>query len=156
MSYVKMIRQQIGNQALFVPCSGVIIYQDNQILLQQRKDNGLWGLHGGALEIKETFLEAAQRELKEETGLIGLNFKPFKLYAGKDIYIKYPNGDLSYLINQVYILTQFEGNIISQTDEVLNLKWFKISELPFKEILPIDQIVLKDFIESIKQGESSC
>ncbi len=156
MSYVKMIRQQIGNQALFVPCSGIIVYHNNQILLQQRKDNKLWGLHGGALEIGETFLEAAKRELKEETGLISQNLKPFKLYAGKEIYIKYPNGDLSYLINQIYVLTQFEGNLKNQIDEVLNLKWFKLSELPFTEIMPIDQVVLKDFIETIKQGVSLC
>lgn len=150
MSYVKMIRKHVGNQAIFVPCAGSIIYKNRKILLQKRKDNNLWGLHGGALEIGETFLEAAIRELKEETGLISKNIKPFKLYAGKEIFILYPNGDLSYLINQIFIITEYEGNLKKQENEVIDFKWFRLDELPFEDILKVDQIIIKDFIKSIK------
>lgn len=150
MSYVKMIRKHVGNQAIFVPCAGSIIYKNRKILLQKRKDNNLWGLHGGALEIGETFLEAAIRELKEETGLISKNIKPFKLYVGKEIFILYPNGDLSYLINQIFIITEYEGNLKKQENEVIDFKWFRLDELPFEDILKVDQIIIKDFIKSIK------
>jgi 8-oxo-dGTP pyrophosphatase MutT (NUDIX family) len=49
---------------------GVIIVDDQErILLEQRYDNGMWGLPGGGIEPGESVFEAALREVKEETGL---------------------------------------------------------------------------------------
>lgn len=42
---------------------------DGRIVLIQRRDNGQWGLPGGFVDWGETIAIAAQRELKEETGL---------------------------------------------------------------------------------------
>ena len=46
---------------------------NTHLLLIQRKYDpykGMWALPGGFIEMAETFLQAAKRELKEETGLI--------------------------------------------------------------------------------------
>ncbi|MDO6728074.1 NUDIX hydrolase [Cognatishimia sp. 1_MG-2023] len=50
-----------------------VVYHGGQFLLVQRgKDpgRGLWGFPGGHVELGETGLEAAVRELQEETGVI--------------------------------------------------------------------------------------
>ena len=38
-------------------------------LLQMRRDNGLWSLIGGSMEIGEKFIEVIKREAFEEAGI---------------------------------------------------------------------------------------
>ncbi|MDX8402383.1 MAG: NUDIX domain-containing protein, partial [Mariprofundaceae bacterium] len=52
---------------------------DGRVLLLQRTETqsmaGLWGFPGGKIEAGETPLESAMRELREETGLHGENWR---------------------------------------------------------------------------------
>lgn len=60
-----------------------------------RRDNARWSLPGGHMTPGEIPLEAARRELEEETGITGIELKPLH-----EDTIKSPNGDL-----QVYLFT---------------------------------------------------
>ena len=59
-----------GNLAHMSPPSGVdvAVFRGAELLLIQRRDNGLWALPGGFVEVGETLAEAAAREFREETG----------------------------------------------------------------------------------------
>ena len=66
----------------------------SEILLMRRSDNGCWGLPGGYFESGESVVEAAAREVLEETGfeievgrLVGIYSDP------KRQVIAYPGGD---------------------------------------------------------------
>ena len=51
---------------------GAIVVRDDQVLLVRRgqpPSEGLWAIPGGRMELGETLQEAAEREIKEETGL---------------------------------------------------------------------------------------
>ncbi len=55
----------------YIECSCVIIQSKNkQYLLVYNKKYGNWAFPGGKLEVNETPLEAAKREVFEETNLI--------------------------------------------------------------------------------------
>jgi ADP-ribose pyrophosphatase YjhB (NUDIX family) len=52
-----------------VSVAGVVIDEDDRVLLIQRRDNGHWEPPGGVLEPDETFEQGVIREVQEETGL---------------------------------------------------------------------------------------
>jgi 8-oxo-dGTP diphosphatase len=55
-----------------------VVVRDNHVLLVRRTkapDAGLWGFPGGHVELGETALNAAVRELLEETGIVGKSRK---------------------------------------------------------------------------------
>ncbi len=69
-SYIKTIRQLVGDTFIILNATSVVIVNElNQVLLQKRSDNHLWGLPGGLLELEESIEEGAIREVKEETNL---------------------------------------------------------------------------------------
>ncbi|MFC5720569.1 NUDIX domain-containing protein [Streptomyces gamaensis] len=55
--------------SLVVAASAVVTDDEGRILLQRRRDNGLWALPGGGMEMGDSLPGAAVREVKEETGL---------------------------------------------------------------------------------------
>lgn len=46
-----------------------VVTRQGRLLLIQRRDNRLWGLPGGLVDVGETLAQASCRELQEETGL---------------------------------------------------------------------------------------
>ena len=47
------------------------VFRDGRMLLIKREDNGLWAMPGGATDVGETWAQSVERELREETGLVG-------------------------------------------------------------------------------------
>lgn len=135
---MRKIFQQIG--------ASVIVYQDNKILLQQRKDNKCWAYHGGRVELGEIVEEAAKRELLEETGLTADSLELFGVFSGPELYHIYPDGNEVHIIDIVFLCDNFSGIPIFQAEECLDLKWFEYNDIPENLSPPIIP-ALKKFIE---------
>jgi 8-oxo-dGTP pyrophosphatase MutT (NUDIX family) len=130
--------------------ASVIVYKDNKILLQQRRDNGCWGYSGGHTELGEKVEDTAKRELFEETGLKVLSMKLFDVFSGPELRHVYPDGNIVHIIDVVYISTEFDGELKLQKSEVLNLKWFDINDIP-DNISPPVKPGLNKFIKQIQE-----
>lgn len=146
--YIKSIRQKIGHDRLIVVGAGVFVYKDGQVLLQRRKDNQCWGMHGGSVEIGEAVEDTAKRELWEETGLIANNLEFLGVFSDKDMLYTYPSGDEVYIIGINFVCRDFSGELLLETDETMELKWFEISNLP-NDISPPDRKPLESFVNYI-------
>src|ERR1700761_5868518 len=52
-----------------VSVAGIVVRDDDRVLVIRRDDNGHWEAPGGVLELDESFEAGVRREVLEETGL---------------------------------------------------------------------------------------
>lgn len=151
MGYISEIRKKVGHDAVFMPVAACGIIQNNKMLLQKRTDDGTWAIHGGSIELGETFIEALEREIKEELNIKPINPQEIGIYSGEDQHVFYPNGDEVYVVSAIYLVTEFEGELKPDEDEVSELKWFDINELPNNIHTP-DIKIIDDLINYYKNN----
>ncbi|GAA0729333.1 NUDIX hydrolase [Clostridium malenominatum] len=121
-NYILDLRKLVGQRPLIQCGAGVIIKNNNRILLQLRKDNKKWGLPGGSVEIGEKVEEAAVREVMEESGLhIEIDdLKLFGVFSGKRQHYVYPNGDEVHNVVTIFIADKYSGELDLENDESLS------------------------------------
>ncbi|PCR99526.1 ADP-ribose pyrophosphatase [Lactococcus fujiensis JCM 16395] len=125
------LRKKVGHIPMVIACASVIIYDDDKgLFLQKRVDNGNWCYHGGSVEPGETVLEAAKRELFEETGLTAHRMKLYSVASGEEQHFFYPNGDEVYIIDTIFICDDYSGQVKLEKKEVSDLRWFEYDKLP--------------------------
>lgn len=130
--------------------ASIIVYKDEKILLQQRKDNKCWGYPGGKIETGEIVEEAARRELYEETGLIVNSMSLFGVFSGPELHYIYPDGNEVDIIDIVFTSNDFYGELKAQEEEVDDLRWFHYNELPMNLSPPIRTPLLKFIVQQYK------
>lgn len=151
-NYIKDIREKIGHKPIVMSGVGLIICQNNKILLQKRADDGNWGIHGGGMELGENYLDALNRELKEEMNITPVNPKLYGIFSGAKTYHVYPNQDEVYVMNHVFFCEEYEGEIQFNDHEVTECKWFDIHNLPNK-LIDLDVSVLGHLKEYLENGQ---
>ncbi|MBH0230636.1 NUDIX hydrolase [Halobacillus yeomjeoni] len=130
MEYYKYLRQYVGHKPIILPGSVVIILNEqNEVLFQKRHDGG-WGLPGGLMDLGESFIEAAKREVYEETGLVVENLKLLDVFSGSDYYFKVSNGDELYSATAVYYTHDVSGEMRIDDHESIKIQYFPLSNLP--------------------------
>ena len=109
----------------------VIINDNNEILLEQRSDNQLWGLPGGGVEIGESVTQALHREVIEETGLKIKIIDLIGIYSDPENYsiMSYPDGGLVQYVSITFKCKPISKNI-KISKESIDLKFFDIAKLP--------------------------
>lgn len=148
--YLKDLRAKTGHMPLLLPHSVVILLdKNNNVLLEERSDDGYFDFPGGGIDLKESAEEAAARELKEETGLIANKLEFFKLYSGEITHYVYFNGDEIYGLDVVYICRDYSGNLVPQLEEVKRLSFHSLDNMPEKMSIRNKQIV-KDLLKHLK------
>ncbi len=129
--YIMDMRKRVGPIPL-MQCGASVIVLDgqNRLLLQRRKDNGMWGYAGGAVDLYERVEDAAARELREETGLIADQLELLGVFSGPELRYTYPNGDQVSIVDIVYLCRKYHGQLRPQPEEVTELAFFSPNRLP--------------------------
>ena len=119
----------------FIQTGASVIVRDEfgRILLQQRSDNGLWGLPGGCQDLGERLETTAVRELFEETGIKASeeDLILINTLSGETRKRSYPNGDIVYNNSSLYLLEiNSEDITIKKDSESIKLEFFDINNIP--------------------------
>ena len=148
--YILGLRKIVGHRPLLQLGASVILVNDRgEILLQKRADNGMWGYHGGSVELNERVEDAAARELLEETGLTAESLDLLGVFSGPDMAYTYPNGDQVSNADVVFVCRSYSGTVAPQRSEVSDLRFFPPDSLP-EPISPPNRKALKAYIDSLK------
>ena len=144
--YIEDLRKLTKHHPLLIPHSVVVLFNEkNEVLLEERSDDGYFDFPGGALDLKETIEEAGKRELLEETGIIADELELFKVYSGEITHYVYFNGDEIYGVDAVFICKKYHGELKAQENEVKNLIFYPLDKMPEKMSKRNKQIV-KDLL----------
>ncbi len=147
------LRKFVGHMPILQCGASVILENEKgEILLQLRKDNNCWGYPGGSVELDEVVEEAAKRELFEETGLVAEELELYGVFSGKEYHYIYPNGDEVSNIDHVYICKKYSGELKLQESEGLELRFFKLEDVPENLSPPIKKIVQKYVKEKLNRN----
>jgi 8-oxo-dGTP pyrophosphatase MutT (NUDIX family) len=128
-----------------VPGASAIVRQRSAILMVQRRDNGMWSLPGGALEVGERIAETAVREVREETGieieitgLVGVYTSP------RHVTCFSPGEEIRQEFNLCFRGRRVGGEV-RRSEECLDVRWVSTRELEQLPILPSTRLKLEHF-----------
>ena len=125
--------------------AAIIFNGEGRILLQQRSDNGLWGLPGGSVEIGESVRDAIVREVREETGLTVEVVRLIGVYSDPTVQIvRYADGNVVHYISSVFACRILAGTL-QTCDETLDLQFFDPANLP-EDLVPMHHIRVQDWM----------
>lgn len=128
-----------------VVCAVLAVDAAQRILLVRRADDGTWGLPGGGVEPGETWVQAAERECREETGWQVAASGLYGIYSDPTTQTHhYSDGRRVHFFGAVF-LAALVKKVTGHDDEVLEVRLFEKDALPSPIFAP-DAPVLRDFI----------
>ncbi|MFF7737284.1 NUDIX domain-containing protein [Streptomyces sp. NPDC007984] len=112
-----------------VPAASAVVVDDaGRILLQRRRDNGMWALPGGVMHIGESLPECAVRETREETGfdvevigIVGTYTNPRHVFA-------YDDGEVRQEFSICFLARPVAGQL-AVSEESTDVRWFDPAEV---------------------------
>lgn len=128
------VREKLGHGTLLWPGVSILVEDSaGRLLLMSRSDGLPWSLPGGAAQ-GESFLDAARRELREETGLEAslLQTKAFGCVSEERFKVVYPNGDITHFYVMLFAVQYSDcaGRLRADGEESLEVKFFNRDALP--------------------------
>ena len=143
-SYLGRIRKLVGKEKLIVVATRAVIRDPaGRVLFVRRSDNSRWVMPSGALELDETLDAGMRREVKEETGLDVIAATPMAIYTYPDSVTAY--GDPYYQLSVQFLVDQWAGTLLCETDETTQAQFFPI-DAPPENVAGHYQTVLADLL----------
>lgn len=102
------------------------VFQDDAILLVKERQDGLWTLPGGWVDVGDPPSEAVEREVREESGYEVRAVKLLALYDRN----KHDHSPLPYHIYKLFFLCELVGGTPSESIETAEAGFFRPDDVP--------------------------
>lgn len=112
-----------------VAAVGVVVIHDARVLLVLRgkePSRGLWAVPGGSVRLGETLMQAARREVLEETGVIVEPLHPVHAF---DAIVQEPQGIIAHHYVVVDVLARYVSGTPRAGDDAERAEWVAADEL---------------------------
>ena len=132
MGYIENLRKLVGHECVILNGSAVVIVNEKgELLLQQRAyPDGRWCFPCGLMELGESTVQTAKREVLEETNLIIEDLELLGVYSGENHLCKAANGDEWYVVTTAYVTNTYSGELRINDYESAALQWFNVDHIP--------------------------
>lgn len=153
-SYLGRLRAAMGQQPLL--SVGVrILVEDAQsrFLVLRRADDGKWALPAGGLELGESLMDAAARELREETNLVLTAPTPFGLSSDPVLERHvYPNGDEVQSVALMIHMRATGGDLVANDGEARALRFLSLTEIADLDFVAPEQPTFAHWQRFVETG----
>lgn len=130
----------------FRPGAYGLLLKDNQVLLSLSRFTQKWDLPGGGIEPWESLEDGLMREFSEETGLSVQIRQLLGIKESFIAFLRYPFHSLRFYY-LVCLNPQTPSALAPQTQELLDLRWWKVKELPLEHMIPDDISMIQQALE---------
>ena len=131
--------------------ANAVITCRGRLLLEKRRDSGIWGLIGGGCKKSETGLQAIVRETYEELGLRipREQFRKLAVYDDPGRIAAFRDGSVWRMVIVVYGLELPEEPEMRISAESKELRFFTREEIGKIEIAVTHRDIVRDWFENV-------
>lgn len=122
---------------------GAVLIENARVLLVRRgtePGKGMWAIPGGLVELGETLQQAAEREIREETGLTIRAGDPFHTF---DLIQRDGNGNVGIHYVIVDLQADYVSGEVTPGDDAADARWVDAEEIRSLPVTPTTLGLLK-------------
>jgi ADP-ribose pyrophosphatase len=108
---------------------GAVVFKDDRVLLVRRGQppaEDLWAIPGGSVEIGETLQAAAEREIREETGICIRAAEPIYTF---DVIERDKKGRIRFHYVIVDVSAEYVSGELKAGDDAIDARWVSADEM---------------------------
>jgi ADP-ribose pyrophosphatase YjhB (NUDIX family) len=126
--------------------TAVVTDEQHRIALIRRRDNDLWALPGGGMELGESIIDAAVREVKEETGLDVEVTGLIGVYTNPNHVMAYTDGEVRQQFSLCFTTRLLGGDLLADSEST-DIAWIPARDIPSLNMHPSMRLRIQHYLE---------
>lgn len=131
-----------------VPSStAVVTDQRERIVMVRRRDNDLWALPGGGMDLGESIVQTAVREVKEETGLDVEVTGLVGIYTNPHHVMAYDDGEVRQQFSLCFTTRLLGGELAFDTEST-DIAWIPTDQIARLAMHPSMRLRITHYLDN--------